>query len=283
MTNEKYQEVIKANISLHSRLANDYNSGEPHFRPENVEKVEGILKQIIQRANASKMLDLGCGTGFLINIAKKYLDEIHGVDVTPAMLEKIDTSGKAKIIIHNHDTGSFPVKEGEFDMVTAYSFLHHLYEIKPTLKTAYKGLKSGGEFYADLEPNYYFWEQINSLNRSGNYDPIVKREIEMVTYKDEDIQKNFGVDKEVFNAAEYGKNIQGGFKEEGLKELLLDVGFKKVDIFYHWYIGQGFLINNPEYGEKERFQYAKVMDDILHKIFPLSKGLFKYIGLIATK
>ena len=47
--------------------------------------------------------------------------------------------------------------------------------------------------------------------------PIVrKREIEMVTYKDEDIEKNFGVDKDVFNAAEYGKNIKGGFRAEEL-------------------------------------------------------------------
>jgi hypothetical protein len=41
----------------------------------------------------------------------------------------------------------------------------------------------------------------------------------MVTYKDEDIEKNFGVSKDVFNTAEFGKNITGGFKEE---ELLLN-------------------------------------------------------------
>lgn len=140
-----------------------------------------------------------------INIGKKYVDEIYGVDVTQAMMDKVDLTGNCKIKLINNDTGTVDTGVQDFDIVTAYSFLHHLYNIEPTLKTAYNALKSGGKFYADLDPNYYFWEGVNKLDRDGNYDPIIKREIEAVTYKDEDIEKNFGVNKEVFNTAEFGK------------------------------------------------------------------------------
>lgn len=278
----KYEEVIKANIELHSKLSSHYNTCEPHFRKENVEYVEKKLKLILDRVTASRLLDLGCGTGFVINIAKKYVKEIVGVDVTQAMMDKVDKSGDCKISLVNHDTGSY-VPQGVFDVVTGYSFLHHLYDIKPTLKTAFNALKDGGVFYCDLDPNFYFWEVIHSLDRSGTYDPIVKREIEMVAYKDEDIESQFGVDKNVFNSAEYGKNIAGGFKEETLHKALMETGFSKIDIFYHWFLGQGNLINDPQYEQAERFKHADVTDSILQKSLPLSRPMFKYLGFYATK
>ncbi len=278
-----YQKVIEANIALHSRMSHDYSTCEPHFRPENIQKVEDKLKPVIEATNAKRLLDLGCGTGFMINIAKKYVQEIHGVDVTQAMMDKVDKSGNATIVLHNHDTGSFPVEEGSFDVVTGYSFLHHLYDVVPTLQTAYKALRTGGQFYADLDPNYYFWEGVNQLDRNGQYDGIVKREIEMVTYKDEDIEKNFGVDKDVFNQAEFGKNIKGGFREEELVAALKNIGFTDVQFFYHWFIGQGKLINDESMDKTARFAHAEVMHDYLLKAMPLTRNLFKYVGFVATK
>lgn len=278
-----YQKVIEANIALHSKMSDDYSTCEPHFRAENIANVEGKLKPIFEQTNAKKMLDLGCGTGFVINIAKKYVAEIHGVDVTKAMMDKVDKSGDAKIELFQHDTGSFPAAAGTYDMVTAYSFLHHLYDVTPTLKTAFNALREGGIFYADLDPNYYFWEGVNALDRNGEYDGIVKREIEMVTYKDEDIEKNFGVDKDVFNSAEYGKNIKGGFRAEELEASLKNIGFTKVTFFYHWFIGQGLLINDEQFSKEDRFRYAEITDMYLQKALPLSKNLFKYIGFTAQK
>jgi ubiquinone/menaquinone biosynthesis C-methylase UbiE len=279
---EKYSEIIKANIALHSKMSEHYNTCEPHFKPENIQKVEAKLLEAINATKAEKLLDLGCGTGFMINIAKKYVKEITGVDVTQAMLDKVDLTS-AKITLINHDTGSVALDFGSYDVVSAYSFLHHLYDVLPTFKTASNALKPRGKFYADLEPNYYFWEKIHQLDRNGKYDPIVKREIEMVTYKDEDIEKNFGVEKDIFNNAEFGKNIMGGFKEEDLREQLLKAGFTKVDFFYHWYIGQAALINDEQFTKEDRFKHADVMDNILQRILPLSKHLFKYVGFIATK
>lgn len=279
----EYEGVIEANIALHTRVAAEYNTCEPHLRPENVAKVEANLARIFKETGATRMLDLGCGTGFMIQIAKKYVKEIHGVDVTQAMMDEVDTSGDAKITLHKHDAGSFPVEAGRFDVVTSYSFLHHLYDIQPTLDTAARALRPGGKFYADLDPNFYFWEAIDRLDRDGPYDPIIKREIEAVTYKDEDIEKNFGIDRETFNQAEYGKNVQGGFKEEDLREKLLKAGFEHVEIFYYWYVGQGALINDEKLDRDERFRHAEVMDGILKRLHPLSRSLYKYVGFVATR
>ena len=150
MQQTKYDEVIKANIALHSKMADDYSTCEPHFRPENINKVEKKLKTIFEELKAERLLDLGCGTGFIINIAKKYVKQIDGVDVTQAMMDKVDKTGSAIINLYNHDTGSFPAKPSFYDVVTGYSFLHHLYDINPTLKTAYAALKPGENYIAIL-------------------------------------------------------------------------------------------------------------------------------------
>lgn len=278
-----YQKVVEANIAFHETLADSYRACEPHFKGENIANVEAKILKIIKKTNASMLLDLGCGTGFIIDIAKKYVKEIHGVDVTQVMLDKVDKSGGAEIKIFKGDSGSFPVASNKYDMVTAYSFLHHLYDIIPTLKTAYKALKTGGKFYVDLEPNFYFWQEINKLDKDSLYDQIIKREIEMVKYKDEDFKKNFNLPKEIVDYAEYGKNVLGGFKEEDIKEQLTKLGFSEVEVFYYWYIGQGAIINDTSKSKKQNFKEAELIEKHLQKALPLSRNLYKYLGFIATK
>ena len=251
----EYLDVVKANVEVHSLTVDEYNS-EPHFRPENIAIVDAKIKELVATVQAEKLLDLGCGTGFMINIAKKHVSAIDGVDITQAMLSKVDQSetGNCKIRLFHSDTASFKPDLNTYDLVTAYSFLHHLYDIRPTLDTAYKALKPGGKFYADLDPNYYFWADINELDRHGTYDPIVKREIEMVSHIDENLGKRFSLNPKTINLAEYGKNVKGGFREEELKELLLEAGFKTVEINYFWYIGKGLLstmLGTPKKNDKD--------------------------------
>lgn len=281
--NSAYAAVVRANQELHSALANDYNYSEPHFRPENVAHVEQRLQAVFATTKAERMLDLGCGTGFLINIAKNYVKAIDGVNVTPAMTDQVDRSGPARIRVHLGDTGSFAVEEGAYDVVTAYSFLHHLYEIGPTLRTAARALRPGGKFYADLDPNYYFWQAIKALDPRGLYHPIVTREITSVTQKDEEIQQRFHVAKEVFNNAEYNKNITGGFREETLIESLKSAGFAEVEISYYWYLGQASVVNNPAGDTASRLEMARLFAATLEKGLPLTRSLFKYVGFVATR
>ena len=281
--NSSYEAVVLANQQLHSALAHAYNTSEPHFRSENVAYVEGQLRTIFSATKARRMLDLGCGTGFLIDIAKKYVAEIDGVDVTEAMLKRVDCTGPAKIGLHLADTGRFPVEQGAYDVVAAYSFLHHLYDIVPTLNTAARALRPGGKFYADLEPNYYFWQAVKSLAPAGAYDPIVTREVASVTEKDEEIQRRFHVDKEIFNHAEYNKNITGGFREEALTESLHAAGFEDVKILYYWFLGQASVINDTNDALEQRLRMASVMAEILRRGLPLTRHLFKYVGFVATR
>lgn len=279
----RYQEVLEANQAVHTALAGVYNATEPHFRPENVAYVERTLRHIAARTGAKKLLDLGCGTGFVIGIAKKFVAEIDGVDITEAMIRQVDRSGGAEIRLHLCDTGSFPAETGAYDMVTAYSFLHHLYDIGPTLATAARALRPGGKFYADLEPNRHFWNAIKGLDPSAVYDPMVERERASVLERDTEIQDKYNIDRAVFNRAEYNKNITGGFSEEYLQERLLAAGFASVEFFYYWFLGQAALVNDQRHERAQRLLAADLCSEVLVRGLPLTRHLFKYLGFIATR
>jgi ubiquinone/menaquinone biosynthesis C-methylase UbiE len=280
---EKYKKVLEANIEVHTALAHEYNGCQPHYRPENVNYVESKLQSVVEQTSAKRLLDLGCGTGFMIDIAKRHVPEIHGVDVTEAMLRRVDITGPALIKLFSADTGSFAVEHEAYDIVTAYSFLHHLYDIEPTVSTAYQALRPGGVFYADLEPNYYFWEAITELDKNRDYDPVVKREIHSVLSTDEELFTTYAIDKDLFNHAEYNKNIRGGFREEDLLAVLKHMGFSEVRVFYYWFLGQAGLVNDPRFDRPARLQMAEAFSEILARGLPLTRSLFKYLGFVATK
>jgi ubiquinone/menaquinone biosynthesis C-methylase UbiE len=280
---KEYDAVIEANIAVHGKMAADYKKFEPHFRPENIAKVRAILSDLVRQTSARRLLDLGCGTGFIIEIARTLVDEVHGVDITQAMLDQVEREGPAKITLTRSDTAAFRPDEGSFDLVTSYSFLHHLYDIEPTLRTAYRALKTGGRYYADLDPNRAFWAALAEVEPSEAIDPIVKLELEKTRFKDHEVAGELGVDKDTLDRAEYGKNIRGGFAEDELIAMLKGVGFSKVEVFYYWFLGQAQLINEPGTDRDAQIALADNVDRAIKRALPLSRNLYKYLGFIATK
>ena len=89
MSEPKPDEVIEANIQVHTRMADSYNRNEPHYRPENRAKVRSKLEEMRRRFGSARLVDLGCGTGFVIDLAKDLFGAIDGVDVTQAMLDRV--------------------------------------------------------------------------------------------------------------------------------------------------------------------------------------------------
>ncbi len=69
-----------------------------------------------KKANAKESFRCSCGTGFIINLSKDLFDELHEVDVTQAMLDKVDLSS-GNIILHNKLAQELPFEDESFDML----------------------------------------------------------------------------------------------------------------------------------------------------------------------
>lgn len=268
---------IEANIVVHSRVAAVYNETEPHFRPENQERVKNILKGLRPRSPGGKLLDVGCGTGFIINLVKDLFDEIHGIDITEDMLKRVDTSGN--VTLHRGQVEKMPFADASFDFVTAYAFLHHVENTELILAEVYRVLRPGGIFYIGLDPNRLFWQAMKTLEDSGDetLDPIVKREIDAVLHIDDKLEEEFGLDPEIVRRAEPMKSERGGLDPNDLSAEAKRVGFRQVEFTPDWFLGQGTVMHG------DSFEVADKIDAYLRKVTPLSTALFKYLRFVLVK
>jgi ubiquinone/menaquinone biosynthesis C-methylase UbiE len=270
--------IVDANILVHTAMAATYDSSEPHFKPENRAVVRKHLEHL-RAKTGPRLLDVGCGTGFVIGLAKDLFKEIHGVDVTQAMLDRVDRSS-GNITLHRSMAEKTPFPDNHFDAATAYSFIHHLTDYAEVLREVHRVLRPGGAFYVDLDPNKLFWKAIEDAQRqtaAAKPSDIVAREIDSVLHTDDRVQQEFGIPAETFNLAENYKDLQGGIDGEEFRDTALEIGFSSCDVGYYWYLGQGAVLHG------ESAQAAATVESYLLRSLPVSAPLFKYVRFFLVK
>ncbi|GAC1620002.1 MAG: hypothetical protein NVS4B13_11690 [Candidatus Elarobacter sp.] len=269
-------DVIRANIEVHTRMASTYQTNEPHFRPENRAKVRGVLQTLAQRAGGRRLLDVGCGTGFVIDLVRDLFERIDGVDVTPAMLERVDRSG-GHVHLHEANAEALPFADATFDMATSYAFMHHVADHAAILREVRRVLRPGGLFYVDLEPNKLFWESVNGLERrGGDYSDIVEREIHSVLHTDDAVEDEFGISAQTFRDAEPIKSVLGGFDPDEFAADARAAGFSAVEVTPEWYLGQGAVLHGQSQAD------AAIVEAYLRRALPATAHLFKYLRFVCV-
>lgn len=270
-------DVIDANIAVHTALADHYSTDEPHFRPENKAKVSGRLKDLADKTGGGALLDLGCGTGFIIDLARPYFDAINGIDITPAMLKQVDTSDP-KVNVQIGMVEDLPFADNSFDAASAYSFFDHLEDPRKMLAEALRVLKPSGLLYIDLVPNEFYWQALANEPFYGKTDsaPFVDREFRMVTENDKRVEQQYGIDAETFRKAEPSK-LTGGVDPFAVQAMALDIGFEACDVHFDWFLGNGPVLHG------DGADTAAIVHDYLTRALPVSKHLFKYVWFVLKK
>jgi SAM-dependent methyltransferase len=276
------EEAIKANIYVHSFLANagEYNKS-PHFRPENQEKVRRILQRLtagMQGLSKSKVIDFGCGTGFMIHLMRDLFAEVHGVDITQDMMRQVDLSS-GNIYLHESLAESTPFAGDSFEFATAYSFMDHLFNYKDFLKEVYRVLKPGGIFYSDLNPNRDFILAMDGIEKAGSKTDslIIEREIKGALHNGEYYQENFGVKADVLDMAEPIKSKDKGFNANEVLEAAKEIGFSQCRVEFEWFLGQAKVMH------EQSLEQSRIVDEYLTSVLPVSSSLYKYLRLVFVK
>lgn len=122
----------------------DYWDGDRRFGYGGYKYINGYNKVLAEKLireyslnNNSKILDIGCGKGFLIYEIKKILKnvKIFGIDISKYAKKNTFTNLKKNIIIHDART-KLPFDDEYFDLVISINTLHNF-----KLPDAFKSLK----------------------------------------------------------------------------------------------------------------------------------------------
>ena len=93
------------------------------------------------------VLDVGCGTGPVIELLAKKYPEKHfiGLDITPAMIEVAQSKGLSNAEFVVGDAENLPFGDEGFDAVLCSNSFHHYPDPGAFLREAYRVLRPGGK------------------------------------------------------------------------------------------------------------------------------------------
>ena len=102
------------------------------------------------KSDAKKVLDIGCGTGDFLAMAKKYKWEIEGIE-PDAQARKI-AAEKTETEIHTNDWLS-EIPDNSFDAVTMWHVLEHVPNLSAQTQTLKRIIKPNGSIFIAV-PNF---------------------------------------------------------------------------------------------------------------------------------
>jgi len=151
--------VVKENIRLHEEEAENYETKQKEiFNEREQGRIKSVLdesKSYIESDDTSlKALDVGCGTGNILEKLIPLFDKVVGIDLSQDMLSNaVDNfqEGETPYLIRGR-AADLPFPKNHFHMVSAYSVLHHLPQFDGAISEISRVLKPGGVLYIDHEP-----------------------------------------------------------------------------------------------------------------------------------
>ncbi|KHF39839.1 class I SAM-dependent methyltransferase [Halalkalibacter okhensis] len=172
--------------------------------------IHNQLKELSGRWSNKTILDIGCGTGRLLERGKEEARELVGIDLSQEMVEKsrsVLEGGKAKTRLLVGDAYSLPLRENQVDVAVSTCVMFLLPEPQKGLSEMVRVIKPAG-VVAMLNPSPKM-----SPNEAASYANLVKMS---------------GFERESLLAWSNVSTKRHRYSDEELNGLMLELGLKNI-------------------------------------------------------
>lgn len=124
----------------YDQIATEYNQRYPSQQPtQRGLALLGLAKQV----KAEKILEVGSGTGFWLNLLHQVTDGLYGFDYSVGMLAQARRQ-PAPLQLARGTAVRLPFRDNSFEMVYCVDAIHHFIDHHAFIKEAFRVLKPGG-------------------------------------------------------------------------------------------------------------------------------------------
>ena len=124
----------------YDQIASAYDKRFVHDRTEGIGEA---LLDLAQRLNASRILEVGCGTCHWLAQMHRVSGELHGLDLSTGMLNQAQERRTGLRLINGY-ANRLPFASGMFDLVFCVNAIHHFQDSRGFISEAARVLRWGG-------------------------------------------------------------------------------------------------------------------------------------------
>jgi ubiquinone/menaquinone biosynthesis C-methylase UbiE len=124
--------------------------------------VKNLLAVGAEGKRLGKVLDVGCGTGALLDELAPLCDDLYGADVSPTALKFCAARGHKQLLLS--DAQRIPAQDASFDAITAIGLIEHLDDEAAFLREMRRLCKPGGSLVLLTSSFPFLWSQHDVAN-----------------------------------------------------------------------------------------------------------------------
>ncbi len=158
----------------YEKIEKYYNQYGSWYDDERVSGYYELINQketeIIKKYGQGKdVLEIGCGTGIILNEVNKFARSAYGIDLSPGMLKKAEAKG---LNVKVANAKSLPFEDNRFDLVYSFKVLAHVPEIDAVVREIARVVKDDGTMVLEFYNPYSLKKFTNVI-----YNLIKKRDV----------------------------------------------------------------------------------------------------------